>query len=489
MNNEPNILPPDPSLLQVTTDNSATGVSVPAEPSAGTEDQPIVDGVDVPPKEEPSVTKTIATTVTIAKDKTQKPVIMLPNGMVGKPYDVVLDVAAGGDPIESLSITGADNVGLAFDPTTLGLGGVPSQPGEHALTLRYVVLEMEKCPHCQREIGKHFQTLPPRRKEKVVTLRLIVNADPRSLWKDLLSDGSALYAKPDSAIASLVAGGKEVVAASQRGRSHAHVGSFRDDAFRIDYDPDTKTSFIIVADGAGSAKYSRKGSEIACDTVLQQLRAKMTAGFWGKLPASVAVYRGASDTEVEIRKRIRSMLYDSLGSAVFAAKNAILDESRTQKDTTIKDYATTLLVATCKRLEDGWFVSAYWVGDGGIGIYRKGEEVLLLGEPDGGEFAGQTRFLTMPEVLSSGEEVLRRIRFEVVEDFTALVVMTDGVTDPEFQTDNNLKRREKWDELWNKLQPVLDGCCSGDDAAQRLLQWLDFWSPGNHDDRTIAVML
>lgn len=25
-------------------------------------------------------------------------------------------------------------------------------------------------------------------------------------------------------------------------------------------------------------------------------------------------------------------------------------------------------------------------------------------------------------------------------------------------------------------------------AKEQLLNWLDFWSPGNHDDRTIAIL-
>ena len=131
--------------------------------------------------------------------------------------------------------------------------------------------------------------------------------------------------------------------------------------------------------------------------------------------------------------------------------------------------------------------------DGGIGIYRKEPEYLkLLGEPDGGEFAGQTRFLTMPEIIKN--EIYNRMKFDIVEDFTALILMTDGVTDPKFETDANLNRIEKWNELWDDLKGnnednvKVDFSDDNEQTAGQLLKWLDFWSRGNHDDRTIAIL-
>ena len=71
-------------------------------------------------------------------------------------------------------------------------------------------------------------------------------------------------------------------------------------------------------------------------------------------------------------------------------------------------------------------------------------------------------------------------------------MMTDGVSDPKFETDANLNNPDKWDDLWddlthNKEFPVelLDDNVA---AKDQLLNWLDFWSPGNHDDRTIAIL-
>ena len=82
-----------------------------------------------------------------------------------------------------------------------------------------------------------------------------------------------------------------------------------------------------------------------------------------------------------------------------------------------------------------------------------------------------------------------RTRFVLIDDMTALVLMTDGISDPKFDTEANLSRRSKWDDLWQDLDRAA-GCGAKDEGMeQRLLSWLDFWSPGNHDDRTIVLIL
>lgn len=42
-----------------------------------------------------------------------------------------------------------------------------------------------------------------------------------------------------------------------------------------------------------------------------------------------------------------------------------------------------------------------------------------------------------------------------------------------------------WDDLKQKGVDLTD---DNDAAKDQLLDWLDFWSPGNHDDRTIAIL-
>ena len=85
-------------------------------------------------------------------------------------------------------------------------------------------------------------------------------------------------------------------------------------------------------------------------------------------------------------------------------------------------------------------------------------------------------------------ELYRRLRFDIVEDFTALILMSDGVTDPKFETDANLLKIDKWNDLWADITQSVNLSDDNQAAADELLNWLDFWSPGNHDDRTIAIL-
>jgi hypothetical protein len=94
----------------------------------------------------------------------------------------------------------------------------------------------------------------------------------------------------------------------------------------------------------------------------------------------------------------------------------------------------------------------------------------------------------MKEILTT-DELQKRVRIEIVEDFTAIFAMTDGISDPKFETDNNLQNIKYWDMLWDEL---LDengvNLLKTEEPDKKLLEWLDFWSEGNHDDRTIAIL-
>ena len=105
-----------------------------------------------------------------------------------------------------------------------------------------------------------------------------------------------------------------------------------------------------------------------------------------------------------------------------------------------------------------------------------------MGTPDGGEFAGQTRFLDRNALADQGFG--KRVRVGRLQNVSSVILMTDGVSDPYFETDNGLADPAKWDVLWDEIQPQL-----GDPAPeQRLVEWLHFFKQGHHDDRTVALL-
>ena len=408
--------------------------------------------------------------------------IIFQNGKVGQDYCVDFDFEKlEFAEIAEVSFEGLEKIGLEYYPAENKIKGTPTEAGDHKITMKFKI--------------KGYKDRPPLEREVI----FIINPDPRVLWsKNIPTPEDIEYFKLDSDKAFVKVAAKiekksflgkkkeiprkDMVAASQRGRSHAIEGNPRDDDFALHFDNETECYIMMVADGAGSAKYSRRGSQIACDRAMTVCKEKLLAN------KEVFLKHNKAEDKNEIGK----VLQETISNAVFEAYKAIEKEAA-EKGNPIKDFSTTLILSVCKKFEYGWFVGAWWVGDGGIGIYNKDKnEVKVLGEPDGGEFAGQTRFLTMPDIIKN--DLYSRMKFEVVEDFTALILMTDGVTDPKFETDANLNRIEKWNELWQDLNgeneddAKVDFTDDNEQAAEQLLKWLDFWSKGNHDDRTIAIL-
>lgn len=401
--------------------------------------------------------------------------IVLPNAKVNKAYNFVFDTEATGlQEMGDFEWNIPDGLGIAFDETTNTISGTPTQQGEFILSLKFRL--------------KHHPADKPFTEKKVF---LVINPDPKSLWQNLPSDEQDKYWQPDQAAITLPFGDRKLVIASKRGRSHAHEGKFRDDSFGCEFDSATGWGIIAVADGAGSARYSRKGADIACKAAVGSFRELLAGDKMTGLEQAITAY--LNDPSEDSQKKVSAQFIEQLGKLAFTAQGRIKQEAQ-EKEADIKDYSTTLIFALVKKYTAGYVISSFWVGDGGIGIYQDGSgDAFVMGTPDSGEFAGQTRFLTMSDIFANGAYV-NRIRFKVVPDFTALFLMTDGLTDPKFQTDGNLQKNEFWRQLWQDLGGANDDGASvnfagtPEEVKEGLLNWLDFWSPGNHDDRTIAIL-
>lgn len=329
-------------------------------------------------------------------------------------------------------------------------------------------------------------------------VQFVINQDPRKLWRDIPVDWENMtepkYKKDDIQIdyvkVEALSDGtpqKDIVAASKRGRSHAQEGKPRDDHFKMSH-MDNGWYIMAVADGAGSAKYSREGSRIACEEVTNYCMAQLANS--KDFESAVKQYNEhKTESESDARKAVGDYIYKIVGTAAFKAHKSINAEAAIKK-LPAKQYATTLLLAICKKFEFRWFIATFWVGDGAICLYNKQAHTAeVLGVPDEGEYAGQTRFLTMPEIFKDATSLYQRLRFRIVDDFTALFLMSDGVSDPKFETDANLNNPDKWDALWTDLKENgVELTDDNEETKNQLLAWLDFWSPGNHDDRTIAIL-
>ena len=390
--------------------------------------------------------------------ESRPPAFHLPNCKVGEHYKARIEgTATNGKPLRVVDIRFPDDSGLRFDKETQIVSGEPKIAGEFPLTLRWAYQDANE------EAGG--------------TCLLISNPDPRSLWK-VVEPGPELPYRKDHLDKKRIPGkGFNIAAASRRGRSHEHGGTFRDDDFFISNDSAKGWSVLIVADGAGSAKSSREGSRLAVTAAGEHIEFHLSGEFGDKMASLLATWESDPTTQ----KTIYDEFYVLFQKAASLAINTIEQEAQS-KNAPAKDYATTLLAAAVRREGDQTFLATFWMGDGAIAAYGPRSKVRLMGTPDGGEFAGQTRFLDINALKDN--DFGRRIRIGKWQDISAVLLMTDGVSDPYFETDNGLADAGKWDALWDEIQPLLND--TAPDA--KLLDWLHFFKPGHHDDRTIALL-
>ena len=381
----------------------------------------------------------------------------IPNAKEGEKYSGELTGKdSNGRAVKIIKVIVPAELGLSFDAKTTHITGVPLVNGERKLPLRYQLASGE---------------------ELSGECTMIINPDPRSLWKVLEPDMAQPYGKPhiDKNQISIDFNNSRLIAASRRGRSHEHNGSFRDDDFFIDHDQGW--SIIIVADGAGSAKYSREGSRLAVSTVGGHIKSVLTSEQGLKLTQLL-------DSEEELNTKLNTLgrefhyIYHKASSL---AVQAIEAEAAARADQP-RAFATTLLAAAVRNYGDKFFVATFWLGDGAIAVYDPEDSVKLMGTPDGGEFAGQTLFLDR-SVLSDNS-FGKRVKIGSFSDKAALVLMTDGVSDPYFETDAGLADSKRWHHLWDDLSP----CLGAEDAPSAVADWLHFFIAGHHDDRTVAVL-
>jgi serine/threonine protein phosphatase PrpC len=351
--------------------------------------------------------------------------------------------------------------------------------------------------------------------EKSVELYIPVN--PKDLWKNLPVLDFEGYEYPNEKAESVAISsmGKILTVASCRGRSHAHAGKPRDDNYDFKCDLGSGWNVVAAADGAGSARFSRKGSDLACTTVVETL-AKIFSDIDNlKIIESEIrqMHENLKMNHVSLEKddNLKTPLNETIYTTVYAAYKSILDEYKQKKeshqsydDITLSAYHTTLMFMFFKKFDFGYFFGSFWIGDGAIVLYNLNGtgEVKVLGKPDSGEFAGQTRFLTMKGEIDR-EKVKERTRLNFAESFEAIILATDGITDPYFPSDADTQSPEKWNNFWTKILKEGDkgsdkdnvGCpelfnadATLEEKAKALLKWLEFWSKGNHDDRTLLIV-
>lgn len=401
---------------------------------------------------------------------------MIPNATVGKAYTAVIDFEKNNwTDFSYYRIDHLDAVGgMNYDAETKTISGKPESSGEFKLSLKYRLNEEPE------DAELHEKIFP-----------FVINPDPKSLWKNIPSNQDDEFWKEDDITAFGSIADRHIVVASKRGRSHANVGSFRDDDFAFTNLGSTGWSLVVVSDGAGSAKISRQGSRLACQYIIDYFKTALSGERHQKLES--LILGNQADPTDAIKKELSLCIYNLVGGGAKRVHDQLLDFA-TGKGYSINDLNSTFIFTLFKPFDFGTVVLSFGVGDCPIAVIPKDfSEVKLMNWLDVGEFGGGTRFITTTEIFSS-PKFASRINFKVFKDYAYMFLMTDGIYDPKFVVEANLEKVEKWKEFVEDLKGNNDAGSrvvleSGNkNIEQELSDWMDFWSAGNHDDRTLAII-
>jgi len=400
--------------------------------------------------------------------------ISIPNGTVNKKYQAKIDFnTLGWNDIVFFEIKGLENTGLEFNQSD-ELIGIPEISGDLKIKILF------------RIEGEPEDSVL---NEKIIPL--IINPDPKSLWKNLESDKNDPYWKSDNEAITGKFLDKNIVIASKRGRSHANTGSFREDDFAFKNLEEIGWSILAVSDGAGSARLSRKGSKLACNSVVEYFEESLNKESLKEFDQVLVDHQNKITDETS--KKISHFVYQNLSKAAHFAHQKI-EEFAVKNETELKNLHATLIFALVKKYDFGYAILTFGIGDCPIGLLNKDlSEIKLMNWLDVGDYGGGTRFITMPEIFQS-DKFSTRFGFKLVDDFSYLMLMTDGIYDPKFVVEANLEKIEKWNEFLDDLNGKNEDGIKVDfekknlEIGNQLSTWMDFWSPGNHDDRTLAII-
>ena len=272
-----------------------------------------------------------------------------------------------------------------------------------------------------------------------------------------------------------------VTAATKRGRMHAHHGTFREDA----YCWNCGESFAIycVCDGAGSAQLSRIGSEFTARTICRLVSEEL-------LLNQQKIQACSADS---LHANLKSVLHHAVAQTA-----SQLCEMANKGKCNANDFRCTILTALHYSHPSGGFYVFGNVGDGFIGLKRRGGEAERVGVSDSGSFSGEVLcFMPDRQVGEYYNNSLDRLPMFSDEEAEGVLICTDGIEDPFFPVHKNIAAL--YEQLELGFEAELCGVSYPDSArptsvfnsskpGEELLKWLNFEKRGENDDRTIMLV-
>lgn len=292
-------------------------------------------------------------------------------------------------------------------------------------------------------------------------------------WREHLEAvAPGLYAEGTSSTAEeaiglhIAAAPWHLVLSSRRGRLHAHRGDHREDSGHVAAWPGGWCA--AVADGAGSAAFSRLGSAIATAVASRVLR--------DALP----------DTDVSI---------DAVDQALRAAAQVVNERQRefaARAGLALRELRTTLLVA----VRCGDWAGTMQVGDGAMALLHTDGSLSHPHAAATGDFSGEVAHF-LPD--DGALEVLQAsVRVVPMHGVCAVLLASDGVEDPWYPFTRYARPllhtlahghlATAADALPAALVPARqESVLQAPDPVSALSDWLAFEKRGENDDRTLCL--
>jgi len=181
-----------------------------------------------------------------------------------------------------------------------------------------------------------------------------------------------------------------------KGRSHEINKSPCQDKFYVCKEKNKQIAGIALADGAGSCKFSHIGAEFTVKNVLPYIKENF-------------------DLFINDHQKAESQIINFLlcGLSNIAQSNEIA----------INELACTMLFIQIRNKKNTIEYLAGHIGDGVI-FYEEEKKVKLLSEPENGEFANSTIFVT-----SKNSNTKLRIYSGVLRKPTGFMIMSDGTAE------------------------------------------------------------
>jgi serine/threonine protein phosphatase PrpC len=266
-----------------------------------------------------------------------------------------------------------------------------------------------------------------------------------------------------------------VIGGSRRGRKQAFDNRFREDAMAFGHTD--SVTVLVVADGAGSSKYSRIGSHVAVHETVA---------------AFIRLLKAADTEKLKSADSRAKLLREFITTAVKAGRSKVVDIAEKSK-LSPKEFRATLLTVVHYHGEGGELLLSNQVGDGAISLLLKDKTVKKFGDSDSGEFSGEVScFLTDSEAIKKAEMVNE---FAELDQLEALFLCSDGIEDAFYPIEKkSLDIYRQWyagvkEPLEHfKSQASQPPVFDQEAAGWALAQWLEFEKRGENDDRTVLLM-